>query len=1116
MLERLLAATEQLVLGVAALHAAGRLHRDIKPSNVLVAKTGRVVILDFGLVTVLERAGRQDATSGAMVGTFSYMAPEQVWGGPITSAADLYSVGVMLYESVTGHLPFEGDAARVMVAKAKSAPAPLRERVPAVPERIDALVNALLQPDHARRPDVQTILTELSALRPERAALMERRTPIVTEAPFVGRSVELERLRAALARMRRGCSVCVHVEGPSGIGKTELVGSFLDDVENDGQAWVLRGRCHAQESVPYKAFDALIDGLTRGLLSRFADEAYAVVPRHAWALTRLFPVLGRVPAFAAWSERSEDVEPHEVRRRGFSALRELFARIADRHSLVLWIDDVQWADLDSSMLLRELLRPPEPPALLLVLSYRDEPDNDLLCSLREGVEDLAQNADRVLVHPLDRDEANTLASLLCPPHPQREQRIVEIVSESAGSPFLIGELARHLAAGLSATGEGLGGPTRLTDAITERVGQLPPPARRLLELIVIAGQPIDRSIALHAAGLGERGRPLLTMLGHACLVRTTTVQGHAALEAYHDRIGETLAATLSTRDQQARHGALADALQTRPSPDPEAVFRHCLGSGRNEEAADWAVRAADRAAGALAFLRAAELYRRALELKSWEDPRTAVLQTSLADALVAAGRSAAAAPMYAAAATKSTGSSGLDLRRRAAEQFLVSGHIDEGIVELRALFADLRLPYPTSPSGASLGLVRRLLQLWLRGTSFVARSESAVERGDLLRIDACNSAAKGLVQVDPIRGTYFSALALLLALRAGEPRRIGRDLCLGASALVVGGGRLARWGMEMLQLVCRMAEETRDPYLIGISAITLGVVSILDGRWQDVVRLCDQGGGVLRDQCRGVTWERDIGRMAVIRALEELGDVPEVRRRAESLKEEAEEIGDLYAQLTARQYTAFWRLAEDDFARARAEGRDALALWSHAGYHLQHFYALRLESYCDIYEDNPEAAWARVAEAWPLLRRSNLLRHPVVRVDANLLRARVALAAAAGEPAHRLRTATSCARRLSRERRSDARAHGALIRAGIASARGDNITYALTSLAEAAQQFERTGVLLCAAYARRRYGELLGGTEGASRMLEAEAVMTSRTIRNPARWLAVHAPGFDRVEPRRH
>ena len=148
----------QLVEGVAALHRAGIIHRDFKSSNVIVVgegETARAVITDFGLARSVER-GEGDAhltAESSLLGTPAYMAPEQVEARPATQASDIYSFGVVLFEMLTGKLPFEGDTpmaiaiARLRVAPPR--PSSLRARVSG---RWDAIVASCLARDPVRRP----------------------------------------------------------------------------------------------------------------------------------------------------------------------------------------------------------------------------------------------------------------------------------------------------------------------------------------------------------------------------------------------------------------------------------------------------------------------------------------------------------------------------------------------------------------------------------------------------------------------------------------------------------------------------------------------------------------------------------------------------------------------------------------------------------------------------------------------------------------------------------------------------------------------------------------------------------------------------------------------------
>src|SRR6185295_8269497 len=112
-LERLRDAFSQLCDGLGALHGAGKIHRDVKPSNVLVSPEGRVVLLDFGLAAELGPSGNTQSTTAPLIGTIGYMSPEQAGGEPVSFASDLYSMGVMLYQALTGHMPFEGSVIEI-------------------------------------------------------------------------------------------------------------------------------------------------------------------------------------------------------------------------------------------------------------------------------------------------------------------------------------------------------------------------------------------------------------------------------------------------------------------------------------------------------------------------------------------------------------------------------------------------------------------------------------------------------------------------------------------------------------------------------------------------------------------------------------------------------------------------------------------------------------------------------------------------------------------------------------------------------------------------------------------------------------------------------------------
>jgi serine/threonine protein kinase len=230
-LSRLSLALRQLAEGLHGLHETGKLHRDIKPSNVLITKEGRVVILDFGLVAEVE--GKELHDSVTLAGTPDYMSPEQGAQLPISRASDWYSVGVMLYQALTGRLPFSGKFFEVMMNKQNFDPPAPSELVSNVPPDLNDLCVRLLLRKPEERPSGREVLRILGhgETGPLRRPIMSSPSPSHTPtAAFVGRDRQLRQLSEAFAFTRRGQTVTVYLHGSSGMGKTALARHFLDQL----------------------------------------------------------------------------------------------------------------------------------------------------------------------------------------------------------------------------------------------------------------------------------------------------------------------------------------------------------------------------------------------------------------------------------------------------------------------------------------------------------------------------------------------------------------------------------------------------------------------------------------------------------------------------------------------------------------------------------------------------------------------------------------------------------------------------------------------------------------------------------------------------------------------
>jgi hypothetical protein len=1103
---RLRAGFRQLVFGLAALHAAGKIHRDVKPSNVLVTDAGRVVLLDLGLV--LDQRDDDDSTGGYPLGTLAYMAPEQALGRRVGPEADWYAAGVLLYQSLTGHLPFAGSLFELTARKQRGDAMPPSALVPGLDPAWNDLCLALLSPDPATRPTAGDILHALG----DDAVPASMPPPAARASPFVGRRQELAALARALEDTRAGKPVAVLVAGESGIGKSALVQRFADDSRHRGTV-VLAGRCYERESVPFKAVDGIVDALGRYLAHLPGVEATAVLPRQAALLARAFPVLARVEPIAEAPHGVELRDPQQLRSRLFGAFRELLARLADRHPIMLIVDDVHWADADSFALLAELFRQPDAPAVLLVATLRgaEAAENAPLTAGRSA---LGSDVRELQLSAMAEDEARELAMLLIAQQTGPPDLDPSVVGHEAhGHPLFIDELIRHHRLDTAPA-------IRLDDALWARIAQLEPDARTILQLAALSGGPLVRRVAARAARLDENAfEGHLSLLRITNLVRSSGSSMTDHLEPYHDRVRTAVLAHTGVEASRALHRQLALALEAEPHPDAESLALHWRETGEWERAAEYTAEAAARASRTLAFDRAAQLYRLALELRASaasSDPTIEHgLRVALGHALGNAGRGAEAAKAYLVAADDALAADAADLRREASEQLIRSGRVDEGIATLRSALQPLGVAVARTPGQALRSLLVRRVQVRLRGLGYRERDASDIPARALTRIDFCWSLASGLSFVDPLLGSDLAALHLLLALRAGERSRVCR--AIGVEAVYAASVGAQARAHRLLARAHEIGARIQQPYVDGVLGLSDGMVAAVLGRFAEAYGHVVKTQQILRAGATGVAWELGAAQDYELELLGWMGRLDELRRRVPVALHEADARGDLYFSNSLRTGLAnnLVCLQRDDVAQARAQAADALRRWPQRGFQMLHYWNLYACTQCDLYCGDGGGAHARLVGEWPRLEASLVMRVQYFRIAMRELRGRCALAVAR----HRAASAPSEVRvllaqvqrdikRLRKERVGWADGLAWLLAAGCARLRSDDAA-AREALRRAVPALEAADMALFAAVARHRLAPLCDGRDAVALAADAQAWLARQDIVAPARMIAMLTPAFE-------
>ncbi|HWN98258.1 MAG TPA: protein kinase [Blastocatellia bacterium] len=519
----------QIARAMGAAHAAGITHRDIKPENIMVRDDGYVKVLDFGLARLVptgmdrEAATLQFTQPGTLVGSVRYMSPEQARSENVSHPSDIFSLGMIFYEMATGRHPFATDSIlgtlNAITTEVPVAPSRLN---PEIPSALEILILQALQKDARLRPAAPEVEIALAEILGHRLSGENRSTVLRPRTGHtVGREKAHAELHGALASAFAGKGLLICVPGEPGMGKTTLVEDFLSDLRAGSEACIIaRGRCSerlagTEAYLPWlEALDSLLrgtDGRSRTSLS--SGESIVQVTKRL-APTWYAQAMPLQPDDSSMERlQAERAASQERIKREFGALLE---EISERRPLVIFIDDLHWADVSTIDLLAYLASKFASMRVLIIATYRP---SDLLLGKHPFLQvkpDLqARGACREIeLEFLSRSEIEKYLALEFPEHRFPAELPALIYSKTEGNPLFVADLVRYLrdreviaeqegrwvlAQSLPSIERDL--PESVRGMIERKIAQLSEEDRRLLVAASVQGYEFDSTIVARALEL---------------------------------------------------------------------------------------------------------------------------------------------------------------------------------------------------------------------------------------------------------------------------------------------------------------------------------------------------------------------------------------------------------------------------------------------------------------------------------------------------------------------------------------------------------------------------------------------------------------------------------------
>jgi eukaryotic-like serine/threonine-protein kinase len=641
--ERIVALGAQVCEALAFAHGKGVIHRDVKPANVFLAESGDAKLGDFGLAAALDRTRLTE--QGTFLGTAAYMAPEQAMGQPADARSDLYSLGCVLYELVTGRPPFVGDDTVAVVTQHLNTPpvAPSWHRADVRPG-LEALVLRLLEKDPGKRP--QSAAEAGQALRhidlaqappasgTQPAVLSPQSSDPLYRTVFVGREQELRQLQAAFDTALSGNGGLVMVVGEPGIGKTALTGQLATYVAMRGGR-ALHGNCYEEGSLslPYLPF---VEAMRSYVLDHDADALRSELGNNAPYVAKIVSEVREKMSV----EVPPGGDPEDERWRLLQGVTTFLKNAASVQPLMLLLEDLHWSDRGTLDLLNHLGRNLEGARLLVVGTYRDvevdrsHPLSAALAELRRST-----NFSRVTLRGLGIDDVAKMLSAIAGRDVPR-QVADQVHRQTEGNPLFVQEVVRYLVEEGVLKRESGGQashpdsslamqiPEGLRDVIGKRLSRLSPETNRVLSVAAVIGREFRLDVLQDVAGVTEE--ELYAALEEASgrgVIEERRQTGAIGYRFTHAFLRQTLYEEIFTPRRIRTHQQVARAMEERYASrvDEHAaeLAEHFAQSTDPEDlgkAVHYGGLAAKRAMSVYAYAEAAGQLEAALQAQELLDP----------------------------------------------------------------------------------------------------------------------------------------------------------------------------------------------------------------------------------------------------------------------------------------------------------------------------------------------------------------------------------------------------------------------------------------------------------------------------------------------------------------